>query len=109
MTLPIAVTVTLTTEEIAVANNALQRLTEIRNLLDEQGIWKDNPDLMARVEFALGLLGTTADNYANAAVALEELRHRNRLRNDTDSYLYHLAAYGLGMEQKPNPADWGVT
>ncbi len=86
-----------------------QRLPAIKKLLDEQGIWADNPDLMARVEFALGLLGTTADSYANACIALEELRHRNPQRNDTDAYLMRLAAYGLGYERKPAPSDWGIT
>ena len=46
---------------------------------------------------------------ARAIEALEEIKKRNRLRNDLDAYLYEVANWGLGIrEDAPDPEDYGV-
>ncbi len=75
-----------------------QRLPAIKKLLDEQGIWADNPDLMARVEFALELLGTTADANANARIALGDI-----CQYTDDAYIRRCVEYGEGQRRRPSP------
>ncbi len=80
-----------------------QRLPAIKKLLDEQGIWADNPDLMARIEFGLGLLVTTMDNHANAAIALEDIRQHAIKHALPGGYILHCVEYGLGQARRPVP------
>lgn len=80
-----------------------QRLPAIRELLDELGIWPDCPDLMQRIEFALGLLGRTADNSANASIALEDIWQYVQKHALPDTYIIHCIEYGLGQATRPDP------
>ena len=41
--------------------------------------------------------------------ALEILQKYNRIRNDTEAYLYTVAEWGLGIcEKRPIPGDYGI-
>lgn len=45
-----------------------------------------------------------------AQIALEILKKFNRLKNDTDAYLYEIILWGLGeSNNKPNPEDYGIS
>lgn len=85
-----------------------QRLPAIKKLLDEQGIWADNPDLMARVEFAINLLGQTTDANGNAHIALADIRQyaeseRRGIHRQAAAHIDKIAEYGLGQSRRPNP------
>ena len=40
--------------------------------------------------------------------ALKILKHYNRMHNDLEAYLYHVAEWGLGLCPRPNPKHFGV-
>ena len=82
-------------------------VTAITKKLTELEIQKDNPDTEARILHALDLLAIAVLRWDNATTALKEIQKRNRLRNDLDAYLYEVVNYGLGNQEKPDPADYG--
>ena len=53
--------------------------------------------------------GDVRNQLANALAALSELAFRNPLRNDRDAYMNNLALWGLGLYERPSPADFGMS
>jgi len=47
-------------------------------------------------------------NIKDAKVALEEIKKYNRINNDLESYLFAVANWGLGKEEKPIISNWGI-
>jgi hypothetical protein len=41
--------------------------------------------------------------------ALSEHQRFNRIGNDLDSYLWNMAEWAFGREEKPNPESYGLT
>lgn len=84
-------------------------MDEIKAKLDRLGIWADNPDTEERILFALGLLETTSDNWANAGIALEYISRRVVAQDyPTTAYIYALTQYGLGHRRLPDPVAYGL-
>jgi len=43
-------------------------------------------------------------------IALKEYQNYNRIRNDSDAYLFHMGEWALGeSDEKPNPEDYGIS
>lgn len=78
-------------------SSARPHLPAITEKLDLLGIWASNPDILARIVFALELLDKIAAANANANIALGEIRYYAR----ADKYICDCVAYGLGCAPRP--------
>jgi len=54
-------------------------------------------------------IGRLAEEIKVLKEALVEIQKSNRMNNDLDAYLFDLADWALGKEnKKPNPVDYGI-